>query len=229
MKEKETEKEKERSYSRRYTNEYGFWQTAFHMLFVWVVVNFVTKFKYNIKVEGKENIPKKGKLIFAPNHVSEMDPPFVSSAVNMPIAYMAKKELFMPDDKRSELIKRLGAFAVDREKPEISTFKTVRDIFKTKWALGIFPEGGTRKNKKIENIKPGFVVIAKHAKADIIPVSIVGFDGYASHLFEKHIKVVIGKPISYELDTDEIVDLWCNEICKNTGFENCMSKISNPC
>ena len=74
-----------------------------------------------------------------------------------------------------------------------------------------------------------FVVIAKHAKADIIPVSVVGFDGYAKHFFEKNIKVVIGKPISYELDTDEIVDLWCNEICKNTGFENCMSKISNPC
>ena len=42
----------------------------------------------------------------------------------------------------------------------------------------------TKKNKKIEDIRKGFVVIAKHAKADIVPVSVVGFDGYAKRLFE---------------------------------------------
>ena len=38
--------------------------------------------------------------------------------------------------------------------------------------------------------------------------------------------IVIGKPISYKLDTDEIIQQWCAEICKNTGFENLMIKKS---
>ncbi|MBR1942323.1 1-acyl-sn-glycerol-3-phosphate acyltransferase [bacterium] len=211
-----------RNYARRYKKEYNIFRSIFYICFLWLVVNPVLFFQYRLKVEGKENIPKKGNIIFAANHVSEMDPPFVASAVNKHVAFMAKKELFEETDKRHNLIHWLGAFSVDREKPEIATFKTVRDIFQTNWPLGIFPEGGTKKNKKIEDIKKGFVVVAKHAKADIIPVSIVGFDGYATKLFEKNIKVVIGKPISYTLDADEIIQQWCAEICKNTGFENCM-------
>ncbi len=212
----------QRNYSRRYKSEYNIFRSIFFMCFLWFVVNPVLLLKYKLKVKGKENIPKKGNYIFASNHVSEMDPPFVASAVNKHIAFMAKKELFESTDKRHHLIHLLGAFSVDREKPEISTFKTVKDIFQTNWPLGIFPEGGTKKNKKIEDIRKGFVVIAKHAKADIIPVSIVGFDGYATKFFEKDVTVVIGEPISYKLDADEIIQKWCAEICKNTGFENCM-------
>ena len=147
----------------------------------------------------------------------------------MPIAFMAKKELFEKTEPRNWLVKKLGAFSVDREHPGISTFKSAKEIFKTSWKLGIFPEGGTRKNKKIENIHNGFVALAKAAKADIVPVSISGFDGYAKHLFEKHITVTIGKPISYELATEEIVQQWCAEICKNTGFENCMLPEKSSC
>ena len=213
-----------RNYSRRYKSEYNIFRSIFYMLFLWVVVNPITFLMYNLKIKGRNNIPKKGNYILAANHISEMDPPFVASAVNKHVAFMEKKELFECSDKRHHLIHLLGAFSVDREKPEISTFKTVRDIFQTNWPLGIFPEGGTRTNKKIEDIRKGFVVIAKHAKADIVPISIVGFDGYAKKLFEKNIKVIIGKPISYKLDADEIIQQWCAEICKNTGFENCMLK-----
>ncbi|MGN1125051.1 MAG: lysophospholipid acyltransferase family protein [Candidatus Gastranaerophilaceae bacterium] len=218
-----------RNYAKRMASDYHIFRTIFFMVFLWTVVKPVTNCMYNLKVKGKHNIPKKGNYIYAPNHVSEMDPPFVASAVNHQIAFMAKKELFEGNDSRNWLIKRLGAFAVNREKPELSTFKTVKEIFKTNWPLGIFPEGGTKKNKKIEDIKPGFVAIAKHAKADIVPVSIVGFDGYAKRFFEKNVTIVIGEPISYKLDADEIVQRWCAEICKNTGFENCMLKSKNPC
>ena len=100
----------------------------------------------------------------------------------------------------------MGAFAVNRDKPEIATFKTVKAVFNTKdWALGIFPQGGIRKENKIENIHKGFVVFAKKFKADIIPVAICGYDGYAKKLFEKHLTMKIGKPISHELPEDEIV------------------------
>lgn len=224
-----SDKKTERTFARRYKEEYHIFRSIFYMFFLWVVVDVVCLLMYKIKVKGKHNIPKKGNYILASNHVSEMDPPFVACAANKHIAFMAKKELFEASDKRSWVIKRLGAFSVDREKPEIATFKTVRDIFQTNWPLGIFPEGGTRKNKKIEDIRPGFVKIAKHAKADIVPVSIVGFDGYAKKLFEKDVTVVFGEPISYELSDEEIIQKWCAEICKNTGFENCMLKSENPC
>ena len=135
------------------------------------------------------------------------------------IAYMAKKELFYSDNVvLRTLVRWLGAFAVNRDKPEIATFKSVQAVFNSKgWALGIFPQGGIRKEDKIENIHKGFVLFAKKFKADIIPVAICGYDGYAKKLFEKHLTMKIGKPISHELPDDEIVKTWVRTICEFTG------------
>ena len=118
------------------------------------------------------------------------------------------------------LVHTLGAFAVNREKPELATFKTVKAVFNTSWSLGIFPQGKIIKEPVIENITKGFVLFAKKFQADIVPVAICGFDGYAKKLGEKHVTVKIGKPISYTLGEDEIVSEWAIQISEFTGFEN---------
>lgn len=212
----------EKNYNRRTEKDYGFLRKLFYKNFVRFVVGPVAKLMYNIKIEGRENLPEGSHYIYAGNHVSYLDPPLLTYAVGgRYIAYMAKKELFESDNKLLRILVRwLGAFAVNRDKPEIATFKTVKAVFNTKdWALGIFPQGGIRKENKIDNIHKGFVMFAKKFKADIIPVAICGYDGYAKKLFEKHLTMKIGKPISYELPEDEIVKLWVNQICEFTGQE----------
>lgn len=220
-------KKEEKNYAKRYAHEYHLLRALFQGFAVYIMSYPFFKFVYNIKREGIENIPKKGKYIYAGNHISMFDPLWVSFAVGKPIVYMAKKELFV-GGKLAWWIKRLGAFAVNREKPEIATFKTVKEVFKTNWPLGIFPQGGIKENKKIENIERGFVAIAKNAKADIIPVSIQGFEGYTKKLFSQNVRIKIGKPISYKLSTDEIIYQWAKQICDATGFENCMEKENEP-
>ena len=211
----------EKNYNRRTEKDYNIFRTAFYMFFIILVVRPVTKLMYNIKIEGRENLPKTSRVIYAGNHVSYIDPPLISYAAWKNIAYMAKQELFHDKDKLLRfLVHLLGAFAVNREKPEIATFKTVKSIFNTSWSLGIFPQGKIVKEPVISNIHKGFVLFAKKFQADIIPVAICGFDGYAKKLFEKHITVKIGKPISYTLDEDEIIREWARQICEFTGFEN---------
>lgn len=220
-------KMEEKNYARRYAHEYHLLRALFQAFAVYIMSYPYFKLVYNIKREGTENIPKCGKYIYAGNHVSMFDPLFVSFAVGKPIVYMAKKELF-EGGKLSWWIKRLGAFLVDREKPQIATFKTVKEVFKTTWNLGIFPQGGIKENKKIEKIGRGFAVIAQNAKADIIPVSIIGFEGYSKKPFSQNVRVKICKPISYKLPLDEIISQWAKQICDDTGFENCMiSEIKN--
>lgn len=218
-------KKEEKNYAKRYANEYHLLRALFQAIMVYVVSYPYFKFIYNVKRENTQNIPKTGQYIYAGNHVSMFDPLLVSFAIGKPIVYMAKKELFAPNCKLSWMIKRLGAFSVNRDKPEIATFKTVREVFKTKsWSLGIFPQGGIKENKKIENIEKGFAVVAKQAKTDIIPVSICGFEGYSKKLFSQNVKIKIGTPISHELPIEEIIQQWSEQISMNTGFENCMVK-----
>src|SRR5574344_3045438 len=168
---------KERNFEKRKSSEYGIVRKIFYRAVVLFMLTPIARFCYTVEVEGKENIPKGDRYIYAGNHVSFLDPPLVSIATGKFIAYMAKKELFEGEGQLQWWVKRLGAFAVNREKPTISTFKTIKEIFKTEsWSLGIFPQGGIREEKKIEGILKGFTFISKNAKADIIPVGICGFD-----------------------------------------------------
>ena len=210
-----------RNYNRRFPKEYGFLGSLFYLWFLNFVVAPIGKLLYDIKIEGRENIDKKSKYLFAPNHVSYLDPPFTSLAGKRKVAYMAKQELFT--DKNALLrflVIHLGAFAVNRENPEIATFKTVFDLLKTDWSLGIFPQGKISKENAITTVQKGFVTIAKKAKFDIVPIGICGFDGYSKKLFGKHMIVKVGKPISYKLDDAEIIKQWAAQICELTGLEN---------
>ena len=223
-------KEKEeRNYNRRYASEYNIFRSIWYMVFLHVVaIPFFSVF-YDCKITGRENLPKdvkNSKYIYCGNHVSIFDPFLIPFATKRLMAWMAKKELFSPTQKSSKLIISLGAFSVDRTKPEIATFKTVRDIFKTRWALGVFPQGGTRPYGKLDGIKRGFAVIAQNAKADIVPVAIADFNGYPK-LFSftrRKVSLHICKPISYKLSADEIAYRWCEEISKHADYENCYPK-----
>lgn len=210
-----------RNYNKRTERDYGTLRKLFYMLFVIFVVIPASKLLYNLKIEGRENVPKTTRLIIAPNHVSYLDPPFATLAVQKLVAYMAKKELFEDKNKLlRNLVHLLGGFAVNREKPELATFKTVKAIFNTPWSLGIFPQGRIVKEPVIGYITKGFILFAKRFEADIVPVAICGFDGYSHKLFGKNMTAKVGHAISYKLDEDEIVSEWRRQICEMTGFEN---------
>lgn len=219
-----------RNFNRRFAKEYNWFRTIFYMTFLFVVVYGIYNIFYDYKIIGRKNLPprmaKRGKYIYAANHVSQFDPPMVVMAAHCPIAFMAKKELFEDDCKINWLVKRLGAFAVDRTKPELATFKTVKDILKTSWSLGIFPQGGTRPYGKLEGIKKGFAEIAKFAKADIVPVAIAEWTGYLKiwPFKRQHVVIKIGKPISYKLSDEEIMYQWAQQISEMAEYENCVPK-----
>ena len=210
-----------RNYNRRFPKEYGLLGSLFYIWFLNFVVAPIGKLLYDIKIEGRENIDKKSKYLFAPNHVSYLDPPFTSLAGKRKVAYMAKQELFT--DKNALLrflVIHLGAFAVNREKVEVSTIKSALDVFKAKWSLGIFPQGGIRRNKAIEHVNKGFIAFAKMSKVDIIPMGITGCEEYNWMPLRGKIEVKIGRAISYELSEEEIIKEWSKQICELTGYEN---------
>ncbi len=179
---------------------------------------------YNFKIERNKKLENKPYII-APNHISYMDVFIVNYAVGRPLAYMAKKELFKTDSwaKRwvTRNVLRLGAFAVNREKVSISTIKSVNEVFKANFNLCIFPQGGIRKNKTIENINEGFIYFAKRNKVDILPVALSGLETYNwKPFFKKNINVVVGTPISYTLPEDVIIKSWGEQIASFSGYEN---------
>ena len=208
------------NYSKRDVSDFNQEKIDFQLFARWLTVKTFASFFYKIEYIGRENIPQNGRFIVAPNHISYYDPFIMGEAIDRPIAFMGKKELFEVNDKLSLLLDKMACFAVNREKLEVSTIKTALNIYKTeKWLLGIFPQGGIRRTGRIENINRGFAVLAKQMKIDILPVGITGCEEYNWVPFKGKIKIKIGEVISYDQEYDDIIDEWSRKVADLTGYE----------
>lgn len=155
---------------------------------------------YNIKFEGKENIPKNKGCVYVSNHRTYADPPLIVLGVKRKFAFMAKEELFK-FKPFAILIKLLGAFPISRGKGDMEAIGQAVQSLKEHRNLVIFPEGTRSKDGKLGRGKTGAALVASKAGAEIIPVGII-FEGNKLK-FRSKIIVRYGKPISTEKYVDE--------------------------
>lgn len=171
------------------------------------LVHFVIGFKFRLKSEGRENVPKEGPVIIAVNHKSNNDPVVTAIACPRELSFMAKEELFK-NKLFGALIKKLGAFPIRRGAGDIGAVKTAFKIFKADGAMLIFPEGGRVKNGAKRRAKPGVAMLASRSGVPVIPVYIDG-----DYRFGSTVTVKFGKAISFaeyvgkKLSGDEIQEL----------------------
>lgn len=204
------------TYSKRDAKVYNKFRTFFQWTACHVFFGSYIRLMYKYSVEGLENIPKGERFIVAANHISNKDPFLVAFALNQPIAFMAKEELFEKFFSR-KLMDYCGAFAVNREKVEVSTIKTALNIKNTKWMLGLFPQGKRDTSQKIEKITKGFASFAKATKTGILPVAIVGDETKPRPFYGPKLTVKVGEIIPYCDDIEKMMEEWCVTLSRLTG------------
>ena len=149
---------------------------------------------YHPKIVGKENIPKKGPVLFCGNHRHVLDQCPVLIATRLPVHYMAKKEYF--DSKMAWFFKAVGCIPVNRQIHDEEAKERALNVLRNNGAIGIFPEGtrnktiGTKDEVLLLPFKFGAVSMAKKTDATIVPFGIMG-----SHkVFNRNLTCVFGKP-----------------------------------
>lgn len=131
------------------------------------------KIFWRMEVIGTENIPERGGVIIASNHVSYLDPAVLTASFNRKIYFLTKKEVFK-NNFISFLLKNLNAISVDRENADILAFKRAINILREEKVLGIFPEGARSSNGELQELKLGVIKIAMKTRVPILPVGIIG-------------------------------------------------------
>ncbi len=164
-----------------------------------LIVRLALRALCGFRVDGGEREPPAGPLLIVSNHVSELDPLVVGSALRRRVHFMAKVELFRPPLLRW-WIRACGGFPVRRGEVDRQAFRTARTILDQGGALVMFPEG-TRGSSlhDIRPAEPGAALLAVRTGAVILPVAVIGTDRVlpkgAHRLARGTIRVRIGDPI----------------------------------
>jgi 1-acyl-sn-glycerol-3-phosphate acyltransferase len=125
------------------------------------------------RVTGRSNVPARGGVLLAPNHISDIDPPVVNLSLFRPLWFMAKSELF---DIRilGPLIRFSQAFPVERGGADRAALRRAAQLLQNDQAVVVFPEGRLSPNGELQPLLPGVTMLALHAGVPIIPVGIYG-------------------------------------------------------
>ncbi|PRX34789.1 1-acyl-sn-glycerol-3-phosphate acyltransferase [Orenia metallireducens] len=125
------------------------------------------------QIIGTRKLPKDQSFIVVSNHISNYDPPFLTTLLNRKINFMAKDNLFK-NKFGSFILKKLGAFPIKRGCFDRGAIKYALELLKNNQILGIFPEGTRSTDGQLQEPQLGATLLALKSKSPIIPIGIKG-------------------------------------------------------
>lgn len=170
-------------------------RSGFLYSFVKVLVRTIGVVLFGIKVvKGKNSLPEEGACILAGNHISMVDPVFLSAGQKRQVIYMAKAELFK-NRLLGFLFRCYGSFPVERGSADMSSVNHALSLLDEGNVLGVFPEGTRSKTGEMGTGKSGTVMIAYRSGVPIYPFAVYCRKGL--HLFCKY-TIAFGEPVTAE-------------------------------
>ena len=136
---------------------------------VWTLCGLIFQLLLRRRIRGTHNVPKRGPVILASNHVSNLDPPVVGTCIWRPCAFMAKEELF-ENKLFGWLLYHLYAFPIKRGAGDRGALKKALEILEGGWPLVMFPEGTRSETGEMREPEMGVAMIAYRTGAPVIPV-----------------------------------------------------------
>ncbi|MBV9865320.1 MAG: 1-acyl-sn-glycerol-3-phosphate acyltransferase [Abitibacteriaceae bacterium] len=130
-------------------------------------------FAPRLRVSGRYHVPRRGGVLLTPNHISDLDWPYLFAVTPRPLWFMAKQELFN-FKVLGQMIGFLQAFPVDRGSADRGALRYAEQLLSAGEAVVIFPEGQCSLTGELGPILPGAVMIALHAQVPVVPVGISG-------------------------------------------------------
>lgn len=150
----------------------------------------------DVRIWGRERIPRSGPVILAANHQSFYDIFVLGAVMQRPIYYMAKQELF-DNAALARFLPHTGAFPVRRGEADRSAIDAAREVLARGDLLGIFVDGTRHHGDGLGEVRAGAAMIAGITGAPIVPVWINGTDRIADTP-RAPISVTYGRPMTVE-------------------------------
>ena len=139
-----------------------------------IIFSPIVKFLWLGRINGMENIPRKGSFILCANHQSYIDF-FILGSIMKRRVYFLAGEVFFKRKLWYPLVKWTGQIQVNRNsKDKSQVYSAVDRLFEKENILCIFPEGTRSRSGKLQHGYNGAVKFAYKYRIPIIPIGIKG-------------------------------------------------------
>jgi 1-acyl-sn-glycerol-3-phosphate acyltransferase len=149
-----------------------------------------------ITVQGRANLPARGPIVLAPKHYSRWDPLVLYFAIQKPLFFMTDEQQFQ--GVQGWIMRNMGAFPVNRERPDASSVRATIAVLAQSQRLVIFPEGGIVRDRPLCDLKPGLARLVLQAEAVIhqsIPIVPIALEYFPDAVRGAQVGVDIGVPL----------------------------------
>jgi 1-acyl-sn-glycerol-3-phosphate acyltransferase len=155
---------------------------VFYWLLKYVLLGPVLKAVFRPRVEGLENVPARGPVILACNHLSFSDSIFTPLMVKRRVTFVAKAEYFTGKGAKGWLMRQFflatGTIPVDRSggKAAQAALDTLLRVLRDGQVAGIYPEGTRSPDGRLYRGKTGVARLALESGAVVVPVGLLNTD-----------------------------------------------------
>jgi 1-acyl-sn-glycerol-3-phosphate acyltransferase len=189
---------------------------------------------FRVKVEGRENIPRRGPVIIASNHRSFLDSIFLPYVLPRRVTFVAKAEYF-DDPKTAWFFRGVGQIPIRREGGSASerALASATEVLESGGVFGIYPEGTRTRDGFLHRGHTGVARLSLRTGTPIVPVGLIGtdevqpIDSKMPRLFRR-VTVRFGEPLDpgrfgdfdqEHLALRELTDEVMYEIGQLSGYE----------
>ena len=160
------------------------WSRAIRHVALSAIITPWTKWSTTLSVEGEENIPAEGPVIFAPNHTSHLDTPVMLAAIGPRRAttvVAAAADTFYQSARKARWTTLLfNTIPIERHRINRKSAEQAVDLVREGWSIVIYPEGGRTPTGQLREFKGGAAFMAEKTGAAVVPVFIHGIGSWRS-------------------------------------------------
>jgi len=146
------------------------------------IISPLARLIYRPRVEGKENVPRSGAVIFASNHLSFIDSIAIPVAAPRPVHFLAKSSYFEGTGVKGwaskTFFESIGAIPVRRGAGQaaLDALDLQRQLLDDGLAVALYPEGTRSTDGRLYKGRTGVAFLALQTGAPVVPVGLVGTD-----------------------------------------------------
>lgn len=151
-----------------------------YWIFKFVLLGPLARFYLRFRWVGRENLPRSGPFVIAPNHLTMIDPVGISMGVPRKVIFIAKSKYYARTSTKARLLAwfltAIGQVPVDVTNADSAApaLDAARALLRRGGVWAAFPEGTRSPDGRLYRGRTGIMRVAIPLQVPVVPVGVAG-------------------------------------------------------